>query len=149
MSDWLENVASLRAATMLIVKNQDGKILLLKRSGTGWMDGHWGLPGGKVDHGETMKQAAVREAKEEIGIDINVNDLELALLGHNLSEGNYWMHAIFIVKKYQGKVTNAEPHMHSEIEWFDIDKLPEPTIATTVGYINKYLQGHNYAEFGW
>lgn len=149
MSDWLKNVASLRAATMLIVKNKEGKILLLKRSGTGWMDGQWGLPGGKVDHGETMKQAAVREAKEEIGIAIELDDLELALLGHNLSDGNYWMHAIFIVKKYKGKVVNAEPHMHSEIEWFDIDKLPEPTITTTVGYINKYLQGHNYAEFGW
>lgn len=149
MSDWLENVASLRAATMLIITNQEGKILLLKRSGTGWMDGHWGLPGGKVDHGESIKQAAIREAKEEVGIDITKQDLQLALLGHNLSDGNYWMHAIFIVNKYEGTITNAEPHMHSELGWFDIGMLPEPTIATTVGYLNNYKKGNNYAEFGW
>ena len=54
----------IEVAGCLIVK--DGKLLVLwKRK-----RGHYELPGGKIDAGETPEQAAVREAKEEIGCDV-------------------------------------------------------------------------------
>ncbi|QRE00513.1 adenosine (5')-pentaphospho-(5'')-adenosine pyrophosphohydrolase [Burkholderia phage BCSR129] len=45
----------------------DGKILLIRRSaGAGDWPGHWALPGGGIDDGETPEQAAVRESEEEV-----------------------------------------------------------------------------------
>lgn len=57
------------AVDPVIIK--DGKILLIKRRSTVFA-GTWVLPGGGVEYGETVEQAAVREAKEETGLDIEI-----------------------------------------------------------------------------
>jgi 8-oxo-dGTP diphosphatase len=49
----------------LIVRNAAGKVLILKRARTANADGAWCLPGGKVDHGETVEQAVAKELREE------------------------------------------------------------------------------------
>ncbi len=57
----------LHAAAYLFITK--GPCLLLgKRLGTGFRDGQWCLPGGHVDPGERIRQAAAREAEEELGI---------------------------------------------------------------------------------
>ncbi|MDQ0859664.1 NUDIX hydrolase [Bacillus sp. V2I10] len=50
-----------------IVLNEQGHILLIKGPRRGWE-----IPGGQVEEGESLKEAAIREAKEESGIDIQV-----------------------------------------------------------------------------
>ena len=50
-----------------IVLNEQGKILLIKGPRRGWE-----MPGGQVEEGESLKDAAIRETKEESGIDIEV-----------------------------------------------------------------------------
>lgn len=50
-----------------IVLNDEGKILLIKGPRRGWE-----IPGGQVEEGESLKDAAIREAKEESGIDIEI-----------------------------------------------------------------------------
>ncbi len=47
---------------------QQGKILLMRRAGSGYADGQLGLPAGHVDPGETPTACAVREVAEELGI---------------------------------------------------------------------------------
>ena len=47
------------------IVNDDGAILVVKEHGRDW----WGLPGGGMDHGETVKQCLARELKEEIDYD--------------------------------------------------------------------------------
>ena len=50
------------------------KILLIKRN-DGHYKGLWAIPGGKIEHGEHLSGAAIREIKEEIGIDSKFQDL--------------------------------------------------------------------------
>jgi 8-oxo-dGTP diphosphatase len=56
-----------------VVLVQDGKVLLVQERKP-HVFGKWNLPAGKVDVGETLEQAAVREAKEETGFDIELNE---------------------------------------------------------------------------
>lgn len=60
-----------RAGVGVIVQNQEGLILLEKRSDCGW----WGLPGGRIEPGESIHQTAIREVKEETGLDIEITQL--------------------------------------------------------------------------
>lgn len=54
----------------------EDKILLLKRHPNKPQGHTWGIPGGKLDEGETPRTAVVREVCEEVGIGINEEDLE-------------------------------------------------------------------------
>ncbi len=53
------------------VSVKDGKVLLVKRAHKPF-NGYWVLPGGHVEQGETIRDAAVREMREELGLDIEI-----------------------------------------------------------------------------
>ena len=53
-----------------VLLEQDGCVLLMRRAGTGFFDGLYSLPGGHVEEGETLRATAVREMREELGIDL-------------------------------------------------------------------------------
>src|SRR5260370_17383086 len=55
----------------VVVTNDKGEILLIKRSD----NDNWALPGGAIDLGESLTQAAIRETKEETGIDCEITGL--------------------------------------------------------------------------
>ena len=52
--------------------------LFVKRANTSWMDGFYGFPAGKVEKDEPIFQAAIREAREEVGVEINECDLGMS-----------------------------------------------------------------------
>lgn len=60
-----------------LIINKEGKILLVKRDREWHKESHgkWEFPGGKIDFGETPEEACIREAKEESGIDIEIDYL--------------------------------------------------------------------------
>ena len=65
---------------------QDNKILLLRRFNTGYEDGSYGVVAGHVDAGETVTQAAVREAREEVGVILEPADLQIVHVMNRKSE---------------------------------------------------------------
>ncbi|MEU3050381.1 NUDIX hydrolase [Streptomyces sp. NPDC006984] len=76
MADTHENPATIRYTADVVAVTDDGRVLLIKRD---WppFEGHWALPGGHVDEGETSLQAAVRELEEEAGVRVTEDELRL------------------------------------------------------------------------
>ena len=62
------NIARPVPVVRLIVPDAAGRVLVLQRAPGSTDGGRWCLPGGKIDYGETMEQAAVRELQEETGL---------------------------------------------------------------------------------
>ena len=62
---------SLVPSANVVVTNEDGEILLVRRSD----NGNWALPGGAMDLGESLPDTAVRETAEETGVDVEITGL--------------------------------------------------------------------------
>ena len=59
-----------RGAGIILIDDQDKVLLQHRGDNTSWYPDHWGIFGGQIEKGETPKQAAIREIKEEVGIEI-------------------------------------------------------------------------------
>jgi 8-oxo-dGTP pyrophosphatase MutT (NUDIX family) len=137
-----------------VVLIKDGRVLLLRRFNTGYMDGNYSLPAGHVDKGETFMRCAIREAKEEIGVELDLKDLKIAHIMHRFS-GEEWgdlgyrIDMFFTIEKWDGEIKNMEPEKCDDLSWHDLNSLPENTIP----YIKHALESINkkifYSEFGW
>lgn len=108
-------------------ENQNKReILLSLRKNTKSYDGMYDLPGGHVEQGEDLVDAMIREAKEEIGITIKREDLEIIHIYHVFQKDV--LKFVFKTKKYSDEIINAEPEICGELKWVDIDNIPENTI---------------------
>lgn len=130
-----------------IVFRRDNKIAFLLRSNTNWMNDHYGLPAGKVEKKEKFIAAAIREAQEETGIKLKPEDLKLILTGQRHHLDSDWVDVVFEAKQWEGKLHNAEPHVHGELAWFNPDKLPRNMVDYVRFYIEQIQTGKNYAEY--
>lgn len=136
-------------AVYLVLVN-DNKVCLLKRSDSAsFMPGKWAFPAGHLDGNETAREGMVREAKEELGIDISIDDLYEPLSMNALSEGREGAYWFFVCDKWDGDVINVEPNKASKIEWFEFDKLPEDLIEYQMLALESLMNGVKYLEYGW
>ncbi|MFI1972617.1 hypothetical protein BLA24_07830 [Streptomyces cinnamoneus] len=74
---------TLRVGAGVFIQHDDGRILLVHHAKTGY----WVIPGGKAEPGETPRQCAVREAREETGLDGRPGRL---LAVQHLTADRYW-----------------------------------------------------------
>jgi len=74
-----------------LIVNKDGRILLTKSHK--WFD-KYTLPGGHIEVGETMKEAVIREVKEEVGLDVEV--AEMLLMQEAVFAEEFWRKKHFI-----------------------------------------------------
>jgi ADP-ribose pyrophosphatase YjhB (NUDIX family) len=131
---------------LILVK--DGKILLLRRFNTGWGDGNYSVIAGHLDGNETFLQAMVREAKEEAGIELSEEDLEVVHVVHRKSNEER-IDFFILAKKWKGEPRNMEPNKCDDLSWFEVDKLPENTIPYIRQAIGCFRKGVFYSEHGW
>ena len=137
------------ASYLLLIR--DNKILLLRRSNTGFMDGYYSLPAGHLDGEETVREGMAREALEEVGIMVRPEDLNVIHVMHRKSPSSKRERMDFFMTatKYKGEITNCEPHKCDDLSWFRVDSLPENTIDYIRAVINSYINKEFYSEVGW
>ena len=133
-----------------ILLEQDGKVLLGKRCNTGYQDGNYQVPAGHVEEGELPTEAIIREAKEEVNVDLTLNDLELVHIGYRPKHdpSGDRIDLFFKAKKWTGEVKNMERDKCEDLNWFSWDNLPE-NMVFHVGEAFKCIQrGIFYNEIG-
>lgn len=128
---------------------REPQILLILRNDTGWLDGHYSVPGGVKEPQETLVEAAIREAQEEVGVTLKPEALQLVHLMHNFTTGQEWIGAFFLARDWEGEVTLNEPHKHAELRWSGIHDLPENISPYVLQALEGYLEKLPYSQFGW
>jgi ADP-ribose pyrophosphatase YjhB (NUDIX family) len=127
-----------KVLTLAFLLKDDAICLAMKKRGFG--EGNWNGYGGKVEEGETIRQAAVREIKEESGVEINERDLEeVALVDFIFEDGKH-----LLVHTYFTRVWNVEPTETEEMRplWYTFDTIPyESMWADDPHWLPRCLQG--------
>ena len=83
----------------LIIKNENEEVLLQRRQGTKLWPGYLALPAGHIDEGENAYEAAIREAREELGIEITIDDIVDTFVVNK--KINLYHHIMMYILKYQ------------------------------------------------
>lgn len=135
------------ASVSFILENA-GKFLLFYRTDGYFKDGWWVLPAGHIEENETATQTVIREAKEELNIDIEQKDVIFMHVVHNLVGENKRIDFYFLVKKFKGKIENLEPTKCAEMMFFDKNTLPplEKIAPTTLQALQSVWNNIYYSE---
>src|SRR5437868_84124 len=105
-------------ASHLVLRRSDS-LLLMRRYRTGWGDGKYSVIAGHVEPGESPIEAMLREAWEEAGIRIEVENLEFAHVMHRRkANGEEKVDMWFSCERWEGIPHNAEPHKCDDLAWF-------------------------------
>jgi len=130
----------------LILKNDDGQILLQRRQGTKLWPGFLALPAGHIDEGENAYEAAIREAREELGIEISPDDIvdTYVVNRKNKSLPSYY-DVYFEISKYIGEIKINEPEKCSELVWVDPNNLPYDMIDFEKEAIDNNYKGIKFS----
>ena len=110
---------------------RDGKLLLVQRLKQPEAL-HWGLPGGKVDWGETTRETCAREIAEELGLIIRPGRLLCVADTIDLGDGQHWVAPVYLVEDCVGEPVVLEPEALGGCGWFPLDALPSPLTSATV-----------------
>jgi len=132
------------AAYLVLVRDQE--VLLQRRHGTGYMDDLWACAAaGHVEAGESVLAAAVREAREELGIEVAESDLEpLTSLhrtganGRAIDERVDWF---FACRTWAGEPELQEPDKAEALRWWPLSDLPDDTVPHERHVVSRWHEG--------
>jgi 8-oxo-dGTP pyrophosphatase MutT (NUDIX family) len=137
----------------LVLTRDDDQILLALRENTGYADGLWNLPSGKLEHGEDARTGMLREAREEIGLHLPAADLHLAATVHHRNPSGTTRVGLVFTAAHDpdrhGVPVNAEPHKCGGIDWFPPDAPPPGTDPYTQACIRAFRDATPFALSGF
>lgn len=134
---------SITSAVSAVIADGAGRVLLCQQS-----QGHrlWCLPGGRVRRSESPVAAAVRDIREETGIEVEIIDLVglYHLTGNTCGERlpDLALH-VFRAKVIGGEAAVNAPGRISRLAWYEPSALPDPLTATTMTAIDDMLAGRS------
>ncbi|GAA1942226.1 hypothetical protein GCM10009837_80420 [Streptomyces durmitorensis] len=114
-----------------LILRRGEEVLLARRANTGYGDGLFNTPSGHVEPGEDVRMAVIREAKEEIGLDLTPEDVSAELVIQHRGPGGNPRIGWFFEAAYGagGEPFNAEPDKCDELSWHRADALPDDMVA--------------------
>lgn len=124
-------MANIHLAGCIMQDGQD-RILLLHRNTA--KRTQWEIPGGKIGQGEDAQKTAVREIKEELGVDVAI---QRELGSRSFEEDGYVMHYTwFKATITRGRPTIMEPQTHDEYRFFDVNVIETLAAALSPNAVN-------------
>ncbi|MEV8328231.1 NUDIX domain-containing protein [Kitasatospora sp. NPDC056731] len=146
---------SLRQAVAVIVHDRSGgRVATINYATNSWSTTPvWTIPGGKVEVGERLDEAAARELAEETGLEVDPRDLRLV---HTIQVRQGWdgkgpfLLSVFLATAWQGELTNTEPGKHLAVVWSPEGELPLPMFPSSHAALSAYLSGgRGFSTHGW
>ncbi len=111
------------------------EVLLQLRQGTGYMDGHWACAAaGHVERGESVYDAAAREAREELGVTAVELSPVCAMQRTHLGASGHAepiderVDYFFSATSWDGEPRIVEPEKCADLRWFALSALPDPVV---------------------
>ncbi|VVB81739.1 ADP-ribose pyrophosphatase [uncultured archaeon] len=120
--------------TAAVLVEKDGKFLLAERNKQNY-NGYWVIPGGGVQFGETLKDAAVRELKEETNIDADIIK-QICYKEIINVPGNYHSIVFYYLAKPKNNNIKAKGDV-SQAKFFSIEEIKKLKIAESVELVLK------------
>jgi 8-oxo-dGTP diphosphatase len=123
---------------------RDGRVLMLRRAGSGYHDGELSLPAGHVDAGEDAVSAVVREIAEELVLRVEPQDCTLALTGHSAPErpgDDAYVDLFFTVDRWSGEPRVGEPDKNEGLVWVPATDLPGDVIPYVAQAVRAITSG--------
>ncbi len=135
--------------TAVILKKGD-EVCLLRRANAKLHDGFYAIAGGGVDGGESVIQATIREAQEELGVNLDLKNLSMVHVLHVRTEiGNEYINFFMEVSAWSGEPSIMEPEKCNDVSWFSLARLPEKIMPMHKHVFEMIAAGVLYSEYGW
>lgn len=129
--------ASLIPAVYVLVQNELGHGLFLRRANTGYADGQLTVPAGHAEFAEGLVTAAARELQEETGLVCTETELDFFhCMRRPISLDRAYVDFYFVVRKWHGTPSLCEPNKSSELCWLDLSNLSSDVIAHVAAALN-------------
>lgn len=121
--------AAPRVGVGALIQNDRGEVLLTLRKRAPEA-GCWSITGGKVEFMETLHETAIREAREESGLDVEIVRL-LCVTDHLVkAEQQHWVSPAYLARIVGGTLGNPEPEKTGEVTFFPLNRLPDNLTMT-------------------
>lgn len=124
-----------------VILDDSSRVLLVKRLHPP-LEGHWSLPGGLVELGETLAQAVVREVREETGLDIEAGPIvEVVERVQRLPDGRIEYHFVIVDYLCMRQGGDAASGSDAEaIQWVVVEELAHWGVTpAAIGVVHKAL----------
>lgn len=128
---------------------KDNKVLMMLRQNK-FDTNLYSLPGGCLEHGETVVDGAIREIKEEVDLDVEAQDLEVVSAMHRITPWD-WHSTEFVLvcKTFSGQPKIMEHDKCSDLQWFELKNLPENISLYAKQAINNYINNESFTEINF
>lgn len=132
-----------RQAVVMLIYNERGEVLFTKRSSTRkLLPGVWALPSGHIESGENLKGAAIREAGEEL--NIQVTDVNLVETINEPSGDNALVYLVNIPKEAYNGTPSINNDEFESISWMRIEnfysRFSDEEIGSTLRHLRARFQ---------
>jgi ADP-ribose pyrophosphatase YjhB (NUDIX family) len=122
---------------VVVLIEEDGQVLLGRRSGS-YGAGKWGLPMGFIEFDEDFLTAAIREVKEETGLDVEIRSI-LSVVSNFLSPRLHTLAIILLARVIGGEPSAADDL--EALEWFPLSgPLPEVAFEADAHICERYYR---------